>query len=160
MRTEFRAAIVPDDVRRLMAFDRKVFPPGDRFTAWYWRQVESWWMLVDEVRVGCCAFAPDADFHESAGGHPPEPGSLYIASTGILPAYQGRGFGTLLKAWQICYARQHGFTRIVTNTRQRNDVMIRLNRKFHFRTIRTSAAYYADPPDATGVMELRLERDR
>lgn len=156
MRTEFRAAALPEDLRRLMAFDRKVFPPGDRFASWYWKQVESWWMLVDDVRVGCCAFSPHTDFGEHE--HPHRPGSLYISTTGILPAYQGQGFGALLKAWQVCYARRCGFDRIVTNTRRGNVAMLRLNRKFHFRTVRTVPEYYQDPPDATVVMELRLAR--
>jgi RimJ/RimL family protein N-acetyltransferase len=62
----------------------------------------------------------------------------------------------LLKAWQIAWARYHGFSRIVTNTRKRNAAMIALNRKFHFRILRTTPRYYDDPPDSTVVMELLL----
>jgi ribosomal protein S18 acetylase RimI-like enzyme len=152
--TEFRAARLPQELRSLVNFDRRVFPPGDVFPPSYWRELDSWWMLVNGVKVGCSAFAPHVDFRDGE----PEPlqGSLYIASTGIHPAWQGRGFGSMLKAWQVCYARQYGFHRIVTNTRKRNAAMIRLNRKFHFRTIRTTPGYYRDPKDAAVVMELRL----
>ena len=34
--------------------------------------------------------------------------------------------------------------------------MIALNRKFGFRAIRTTPGYYANPSEATVVMELRL----
>ncbi len=83
-------------------------------------------------------------------------GSLYISTTGILPKFQGKGFGQLLKCWEIAYARHNGFTRIVTNTRKRNRSMIALNRKFGFRIIRTTPRYYSDPTDSTVVMELTL----
>lgn len=66
------------------------------------------------------------------------------------------GFGQLLKSWEIAYARFHGFSRIVTNTRKANAGMIALNRKFGFRTLRTTPRYYSAPPDATVVMELVL----
>ncbi len=88
--------------------------------------------------------------------NPHRAGSLYIASTGILPAFQKRGFGQLFKSWQIAYARNHSFTRLVTNTRKSNAAMIALNRKFHFRTVRTTSRYYSDPVEATVVMELLL----
>ena len=159
MTVEFRAAELPRELRSLVNFDRKVFPRADVFPAWHWRELETWWMLVDGVKVGCSAFAPGIDFREDLPGEAnlASPESLYIASTGILPVWRGMGFGTLLKAWQVSYAGCHGFTRIVTNTRKRNAAMIRLNRKFHFRTLRTTPRYYRTPEDATVVMELRLK---
>jgi ribosomal protein S18 acetylase RimI-like enzyme len=66
------------------------------------------------------------------------------------------GFGQLMKCWQIAYARLHGFSRIVTNTRKRNTGMIALNRKFGFATLRTTPGYYSAPADSTVVMELVL----
>ena len=80
---------------------------------------------------------------------PPASGSLYIASTGIHPDFQGMGFGQLLKNWQVIYARYRGFERIVTNTRKSNSAMIALNRKFGFRIIRTTPRYYSDPVEST-----------
>ena len=38
-----------------MAFDRRVFPPAERFDAEYWALCDAWWMLVDGVKAGCCA---------------------------------------------------------------------------------------------------------
>ncbi len=159
MRTEFRRAILPREIRSLMAFDRKVFSSSDLFDAGTWKMFESYWMVVDGVKAGCCAFEAHADFREDInqeGVNSRLKGSLYISTTGILPRFRGKGFGTLLKAWEISYASYHGFNRIVTNTRKRNVAMIKLNRKFGFRIIRTTRGYYADPPDATVVMELQL----
>jgi GNAT superfamily N-acetyltransferase len=161
MRTEFRQAVLPKELRSLMAFDRKVFSEGDIFPPAYWKACESWWMLIDGVKAGCCAFQRDIDFQEDlheGGWNPVRKGSLYIATTGLLPQYQGRGFGPLMKAWQIAWARYHGFNRIITNTRRRNKRMIELNTKFGFRILRTTPRYYAEPADATVVMEITLRK--
>lgn len=151
MHTEFKRAVLPGELRALMAFDRKVFPPADRFPASYWKVLDCFWLLIQGVKVGCCAFEADTAFDDSM------PGSLYIATTGILPRFQRKGFGLLIKSWEIAYARQHGFSRIVTNTRKKNRAMIALNRRVGFETIRTVPRYYSDPVDATVVMELLLK---
>jgi ribosomal protein S18 acetylase RimI-like enzyme len=160
MRTEFRKVRTPDEIGSLVAFDRKVFSAVDRFSAEYWRRVQSYWMLIDGVKVGCCAFEKHVDFQQDQredGLNPRLAGSLYIASTGILPAFQGRGFGRMLKCWQIAYAWQHNFSRIVTNTRKRNKPMIHLNRRFNFEVIRVTPNYYSEPADSTVVMELGIK---
>jgi ribosomal protein S18 acetylase RimI-like enzyme len=145
MTTEFRKAVLPRELRSLVRFDRKIFSNADRFHAADWKAYDSYWLFVDSKKVGCCAFeARDR--------------SLYIATTGILPQFQRMGFGDLMKAWQVAYARQHGFARIVTNTRKRNAAMIALNKKHGFKVIRTLPGYYKDPPDSTVVMELVLKR--
>jgi ribosomal protein S18 acetylase RimI-like enzyme len=159
MKTEFRKAIVPAELRSLQAFDRKVFRKSDLFPASYWKICESYWMLIDGVKVGCCAFEKHVDFQQDIrpdGRNPRMEGSLYISTTGILPRFQGRGLGHLMKQWQIVYARHYGFTRIVTNTRKRNAAMIALNQKFDFQKVRSTSRYYSEPTDATVVMELRL----
>jgi ribosomal protein S18 acetylase RimI-like enzyme len=159
MQVEFRRAIVPREIRRLKAFDKKVFPKADLFDATAWRGYESYWMIVDRRAVGCCAFQTNVDFQEDVredGVNTPLPGSLYIATTGILPGRQGTGLGALLKCWEIAYAKYHGYKRVVTNVRSRNAAMLALNRKFGFQEIRTTAGYYAGPRDATVVMELVL----
>lgn len=153
METEFKEAVLPDDLRRLRAFDRKVFPRSDLFSIQDWKEYKSYWMIIDGTTVGCCAFQEHVDFQEDLSRMQ---GSLYISSTGILPKYQGAGLGRLFKSWQIAYARYHGFHRIVTNTRSRNQRMIALNRRFGFRILRTTPGYYTGPKDSTVVMELRL----
>jgi ribosomal protein S18 acetylase RimI-like enzyme len=160
MRVEFHPARLPEDLRRLVTFDRKVFP-SDHFPGSEWRSYESWWMLLDGRRIGCCAFEPHVNFTDDiypAEPNQPQRNSLYIASTGILPRFQGMGLGQILKAWEIAWALSRGFERVVTNTRKKNSAMIALNRKFGFRVLRTTPRYYRDPTDATVVMELRLAR--
>jgi GNAT superfamily N-acetyltransferase len=158
MKTEFRRAILPKELARLVAFDHRVFPKSDWFTKSDWRSYESYWMIVDGVTVGCCAFEHHVDFQDDPDKeNPPRRGSVFIATTGILPRFQGKGFGHLLKCWQIVYAHHHGFTRIVTNHRKSNRSIIELNQKFGFKIIRRpKAKYFEDPPEPTVVMELRL----
>lgn len=116
-------------------------------------------MIVDSVTVGCCAFKHHVDFQEGEeNDNPPRRGSLYISTTGILPHFEGKGFGHLLKCWEIAYARRHGFSRIVTNHRASNSRMIHLNQKFGFKIIRRPRSeYYDGPPEPTVVMELKLK---
>jgi len=157
MQVEFRKAVVPAEVPQLLAFDRRVFPKADLFDEQEWLNDESYWMLVDQARVGCCAFQRHRDFRDDvAKRNPARKGSLYITTTGILPSMQGRGFGGLLKVWQIAYAKFHGFNRIVTNCRMRNAAIIGLNQSLGYRYLRATPHYYAGPDDATVVMELKL----
>lgn len=133
MKVRFKKAVLPGDRDALMAFDHTVFPKADAFRPGDWEQLESYWMVVDGERVGCCAFERNADFQDDPGAAIPRlRGSLYIVSTGILTGHQRQGFGERFKRWQIAWARQHGFTRMVTNSRQSNRPMIRLNEKFGF----------------------------
>lgn len=158
MKTEFKRAVLPKDVKRLIAFDHKVFRKADWFTKSDWAGYESYWLVVDGVTVGCCGFEHHRDFQESQGKeNPPLHGCLYISTTGILPRFQGQGFGHLLKSWQIAYARRNRFTRIITNHRASNRRIIELNKMFGFRIIgRRKAIYYDDPPEPLVVMELKL----
>ena len=144
MKTEFRKANIREELRSLMIFDRKVFPRSDVFAAEQWRNCRSYWLLIQGKKVGCCAFDD------------PAVGTLYIATTGILPAYRGKGLGSLMKAWQIAYARHQGFQRIETNMRESNLAMRRLNERYGFQPLRVTPHYYEDPDEPTVVMELCL----
>jgi ribosomal protein S18 acetylase RimI-like enzyme len=148
---EFRKAITPDEIEALCDFDRKAFHrhPQDLFTREQWEEYESHWMIVDGQIVGCSAFVHNVDYDDQA-----RPGCLFIVSTGVAPESQGKGFGNQQKAWQIEYAKQHGFTTIVTNMRQSNERIIRLNQKFGFTTRKIDPGYYDDEPAV--VMELDL----
>jgi ribosomal protein S18 acetylase RimI-like enzyme len=161
MQLEFVRVVVPKELRSLVTFDRKVFcdHPGDWFDRESWRHCEPWWMIVDRRKAGCCAFRADTDFQEDIrddGENAVLAGSLYVVTTGILPALQGRALGGIMKAWQVAYAKHHGFTRIVTNTRKSNKSMIALNQKFGFSVMRTTPRYYSGPSEATVVMERLL----
>ena len=160
MKAEFRRAILPDELKRLIAFDHKTFIKADWFTKSDWLQYESYWMIVNGDTVGCCGFEHHVDFREDHEiENPSLRGSLYISTTGILPRFQGQGFGRLLKSWQIAYARRHRFCRIVTNHRASNRQMIELNKKVGFRIIRQrKAIYYEDPDEPTVVMELKISK--
>jgi ribosomal protein S18 acetylase RimI-like enzyme len=155
--TEFVPADPASEMRALVAFDRIVFRASDRFPRDYWMETIPYWMRIDGVKVGCCAFQHHIDFREDLGqDNLSRKGSLYIATTGIHPRFQSLGLGTLMKCWQISYARSLGFHRIVTNVRARNAAIVALNEKFGFRTLRTTPGYYAGPRDATIVMEKSL----
>ncbi len=159
MTVEFRTALLPLELRSLVAFDRKVFRRPDCFPASDWAGYKSFWLIVDNKKIGCCAFLEHVDFEQDFredGVNPRREGCLYIVTTGILPAFQGRGFGHLLKSFQVAYAKHNGFTRIITNTRKKNAAMIALNKRHRFEVIRITPRYYSEPTDATVVMELLL----
>jgi GNAT superfamily N-acetyltransferase len=153
MNVEFRKAIIPDEIEALWKFDHVAFEafPADLFDAEDWAQYKSYWMIVDGRTLGCSAFLHDVDYDEQ-----PRPKCLWIVSTGVLPAVQGQGLGSKQKKWQIEYARQRGFDWIVTNMRQTNTRIIRLNEKFGFTTRKVVPGYYSDPEEAAVVMELKL----
>jgi GNAT superfamily N-acetyltransferase len=143
-------------VKALVAFDRKVFR-GDAFDAEEWEQYESYWMIVDGERVGCCAFKRNTDSCDDPDEDcPPRRGSLYIATTGILPERQRGGLGKRFKRWQIAWARRHGFTHIVTNCRASKKAIIGLNEKYGFTITGTITKYYDHPTEDSVRMELRL----
>lgn len=144
MKTEFRKAVLPREVKALMAFDRSVFPETDCFDADYWRECDSWWLIVSGKRIGCCAFEKTISR------------TLYIATTGLLPAYRGKGFGALMKSWQIAYAQTHRFRRLRAHTRKSNKRMIELNRQFGFRIVKIELNHYTNPDEPAVLMELKL----
>jgi GNAT superfamily N-acetyltransferase len=154
MNVEFRKAVIPDEIEALCAFDRVAFAEfsSDLFEPEEWAEFESYWMIVDGETVGCSAFMHDVDLDEK-----PRPRSLWIVSTGVLPEHQGKGLGTKQKEWQIHYAKQHGFNVIVTNMRQSNSRIIKLNDKFGFAIRELVPDYYLDPTEGAIVMELRVD---
>lgn len=156
MKTEFRRSILPKELDDLLDCDRRIFGafPDDLFEPEEWNNLESYWMFADGVKVGCCAFEQNCDYDEQ-----PRPGCLYIASTGILPEFQGKGLGRKQKEWQVKYARDHGFSVIVTNMRKSNLKMKRLNEWIGFRFRCFGPDYYTNPDEAAIVMELSVVPD-
>lgn len=150
---EFRRAVLPDEIEALCEFDRQAFGsyPDDLFSPEDWAELESYWVLADGVTIGCIALKRDVGYDEE-----PESGSLYIASTGLLPKYQHQGYGGKLKEWQIDYARRQGFRLIVTNARESNIPSIKLNQRFGFKIRETVPGYYSNPDESAAVMELRI----
>ena len=157
MMLELRRAILPRDGQALWELDVEIFGT-DAFAPEDWLSLESYWVILDGQVAGCAAFIRDADFQEDLsqdGENAVQAGTLYIQSTGLRRAYRGQGLGNRVKAWQIEYARENGFRRVVTNCRESNARMIGINAKFGFRAIRCTPGYYADG-EATVVMELLL----
>ena len=157
MLLEFRKAQLPQDAVALWNLDVAIFGK-DAFDQALWLILESYWILVNDRVAGAAAFIHHPDFQEALredAKNTPQAGTLYIQSTGLLSAYRGQGLGTLIKAWQIEYAKQNGFRRIVTNCRESNAAMISLNKKFGFQLTRTTPDYYEDG-EATVVLELLL----
>src|SRR5215469_787397 len=153
MGAEFREVIIPDEINALLDFDRRAFAefPGDLFGAEEWAQFKSQWMIVNGEIVGCSAVVHDVDYDQT-----PRAGSLWIVSTGIAPESRRKGFGEMMKKWQIEYARQHRFQVVVTNMRESNAPIIRLNAKLGFKERERSHGYYTDPREDAIVMELEL----
>lgn len=149
---EFRKVVVPDEIEALCDFDRKAFSlyPQDVFPPQLWEKCESYWMIADGKIVGCSAFLLNADYDAQ-----PRSGCLCIESTGVLPEFQGRGFGRQQKEWQIRYARDGGFDPIVTIMRQSNTRIVRLNEKLGFTVRKIDNHYYPDGEPGI-VMELNL----
>ena len=158
MKVAFRKATLPKEKVRLVAFDHKVFRQADWFDPDDWDSYESYWMVVNDRKVGCCAFERNVDFEvDPDKDSGPRRGSLYLASTGILPDHQRKGYGERFKRWQIAWARRYGFTRIVTNCRRSNRPIIQLNQKFGFKILDTTRRnYYYGPAEPAVVMELKL----
>ncbi len=152
-RIEFKKAVVPEELGALCEFDKKVFHafPGDLFSLEEWAQYESYWMIVDGRTVGCSALLPDVDYDEQ-----PKPGCLFIGSTGVAPEFRRSGFGRKQKLWQIQYAQQQGFRRVVTCSRLSNNPIIRLNLEYGFEIRELSPDYYSDPAAPALVMDLKL----
>ena len=142
MNTEFRKAVIPDEIRSLCAFDRKVFPT-DYFSPSDWKDFEAYWLLIDGKKIGCCAFERQGD-------------TLHIGTTGILPAFQRMGFGQVMKAWEIAWARKNKFARIMACSRKSNTAMIALNKRFGFRVTGRVSRYYENPDESAVVMRLDL----
>jgi ribosomal protein S18 acetylase RimI-like enzyme len=149
----FRKVKIPAELEDLCEFDRRIFHafPGDIFTREEWASYESYWMMANGRKIGCSAFLLHNDFDER-----PRRGSLHIMSTGILPELQGRGLGKKQKLWQIKYAKKHGFKAIVTNMRQSNTPILKLNLELGFNIRGYVRNFYEGPKEAAVVMELRL----
>jgi GNAT superfamily N-acetyltransferase len=153
LKIEFRNAVLPDELDDLTKIDRKIFAsfPDDLFDAEEWNTFESYWMLVNGTKVGCSVFKSNVDYDDQ-----PRLGCLYLVSTGILPEFQSKGFGKKLKAWQIKYARENGFSLITTNMRHSNARMICLNLGIGFKIRGVDAGYYHAPDESAVIMDLPL----
>jgi ribosomal protein S18 acetylase RimI-like enzyme len=146
MKIEFRKAIIPDEIPALRDFDKKAFHahPADLSSVEEWGRWESHWVLLDEEIVGCISMETKRKTE------------LWIASTGLLPEFCGRGLGNKLKQWEIDYAKNNGYPLIGTMMRQSNEKIIGLNKKFGFTVRKIVPGVYLNPDETAVVMELRV----
>lgn len=154
MRTEIIKANPKTESAALAAFDKRIFSAEDCFPKEEWKTFECYWLIVDGAKVGSVAMKLHCDVEEPPEYSKSYQGCLYICSTGILPEFQGKKLGELLKVWEIAYAIEHGFERIVTNCRETNYRIINLNEKFGFKVVRRIPDYYSDPKEHALVFEL------
>lgn len=131
----------------LALFDKLIFSRSDWFPPDNWRRLECFWLLVDGKQAGSIGMRPDLDL--ISGGK-----ILQIVTTGILPEFQGKGFGNFIKRWQVGHARMNGFRGMVTRARASNTRSIGLNKKFGFKATSRVPHFYGDPVEDAIVLEL------
>ncbi len=143
----------------LIDFDKQIFPDESWIDCleqeWFQDILEAWWVFVGDVRAGCVVFVRGINVNK-AGFSIRNKRYLWIASTGLLPEFRGRGIGKTLKAWQIAYAREEGFQKLVTQCRVSNARMIGINKRFGFQERRIYPGSYQNPEEDGVVMELKL----
>src|SRR3989344_7848684 len=142
----------------LCELDQKIFSPPDAFDSpELWEDLEIFFITVNGIPVGSTAFQHNCDVADTFDSESlPDVGSVYLVTTGLLPEWRHLGIGKKVKAWQIRYARDRQFKRIVTNVRASNRHSIHLNKQFGFVEIKRTPCYYTDPDEEAVVLELNL----
>jgi GNAT superfamily N-acetyltransferase len=153
---EFRRANVRKEMPALMRADARIFPAGDRWDEpELFEGAKCYWIVVDGKKAGWLAFYHNMAFID--GVRWKCTGCLYLGTLGLFKGFRGRGIGELAKAWQIQYAREHGFRRISTNARKKTSAAsIHLNKKFGFRVVREMRGYW-DDGEPNVVLSLNLK---
>ena len=137
----------------LVDMDRRMFRPSDMFGIKDFQQGLCWLIVCNGEPAGSIVMLPDIDL-DSEAHEIVMPKSLYIASTGILPAWQRHRLGSIAKAFELSYAKTHGFTTMVTMCRSRNAAMLRINERFGFVPRHCVPDVYDQPRDDAVVLEL------
>lgn len=150
-------AVSSDEVPLLADMDRVIYSPPDVFSEENFNDPDytNFLILLNNSPIGSTVLA----HHKSVGASydaplPSVEKTLYIVSTAFLPEFQSRGFGSIVKAWQIAYARYYGFKTIITNIRASNARSIALNSKFGLRFTGVIHRYYNDPIEDAVVLRL------
>lgn len=136
-----------DDLPALMAYEEGLFGPDRWSEALYRDDIgrvdRQWWALE----------SPDGEFAGWAGVMLGAQADLL--TIGIVPAWQGHGWGALLLRWAIENARTAGARELFLEVRVTNKVALNLYRSIGFVEIGVRRRYYRDGIDAA-VMQLRL----
>ncbi len=157
-------AVGAERIALLAEMDKLIYGKADAFSEKDFEDPDykNFLVTLDDAPIGSTVLAPNKGVAESYDAPLPEAdGTLYIISTAILPQFQRQGIGSIIKAWQIAYARRNAFKKIVTNTRASNLASIALNQKFGFRIARTIPEYYnpddaGEPREDTIVLQLDI----
>jgi len=153
-----------EHIALLAKMDALIYVKADAFSEEDFKDPDfkNFLVRLDDEPVGSTVLAPNKGETESYDALLPEvEGTLYIISTAILPQFQRQGIGSIVKAWQIAYAKRNGFKKIVTNARVSNKGSIALNKKFGFQMIRIIPEYYnpdyaGGPREDTIVLQLDI----
>lgn len=137
----------------LARMDAQIFFPSDSYSAEQFGRCKCWIIQVGGQAVGSIALLPNFDL-DSEGREISMSGSLYIAGTGIMPEWRGKGLGMLAKAFELHYAKTNGFSTVVTACRSKNKAIRNLNEKFGFLSRQRIKNAYTSPSDDAIVMEL------
>jgi len=145
-----------DDFPLLAKMDALIFGEDDAFSADDFGRYVNFLVYLNSHAIGSMVFLHNRGVAKTYDEEEPHmAGTLYIISTALLPEYQSRGFGSILKAWQIAYAKFNEFNKIVTNARLSNKRSIALNKKFGFEITETIPNYYHGPKESALVLELK-----
>lgn len=153
----FTRARLPQDARALSEMDARIFVGSeDAFGPDDWNGLEVFWVTVCGERAGTIAFRRDCGGCTHDWEYFDQEGSLYVVSTGILPEYRCMGLGIVLKAFEVWYARKHGFETVVSHARASNTASIAMNLKLGFEITERIKDQYTDPTEDAVKLELRL----
>jgi GNAT superfamily N-acetyltransferase len=143
----------PEDPDLLCEMDQRIFSPADCFSdPVLWEEYRSYWIIGDERRVGSVALGPGLAFSGDPEEDKREPGSLYLASIGVLPEERRKGASSFALGWIYYFALSGddgcSFRRISSNCRRSNDPSLCLHLKRGFKVLRSVEGFYKDPVEA------------
>jgi ribosomal protein S18 acetylase RimI-like enzyme len=153
-----------EEIPLLAEMDRAVFSPPDALSEEDFcdPDFENFIILLDSTAIGSTILAPNRGITKRYDDPlPVEEGVVYIISTALIPEFQEQGIGSIVKAWQIAYARRNGFKKIITNVRKSNLASLALNMKFGLRVTQLIPEYYNPEGDSefregTFVLQLKV----
>ena len=119
MKIEFWKANPVKEAWGLTNVDKQCYPK-DWWTQGEWRQYDQiYWIVRDEIPIGCLAMGRDMAFSRSENDKAwVKSGSLYLATTSILPQWRTRSISDTVRRWQLRFAKDHGYDMISTNCRK------------------------------------------
>jgi ribosomal protein S18 acetylase RimI-like enzyme len=156
---EIKKATSAKDIEKLSELDTHIFP-HDAFGEGDWEDLEAFFVTIDNTLVGSIALKHNAEVTASRNdGVIHSPGTLYIASIGLIKQFQKFGLGKVLANWQLSYARMNNFRKISVNMRASNEASINLYKKMGFKEKAVIPNSYQDPREDMVILELRLSRE-